>query len=165
MSHAVQTLVVGIGSPSGDDRFGWSVAELLSGRLPPRCQIRRAAAPADLLDWLSDCEELIVCDACRGWGDAGKVVCWEWGNLPPIAVEFAGTHDLGLIAVLTLAHRLGMLPKRVLIWAVEAPVASPTMSDQWLTPCIASAADYVARQIAQTMADSRSPQRSMDRSS
>lgn len=88
-----ETLFVGVGSPHGDDRAGWLVADALSdlfgtdvstqasgtlnaGGLPsrkyPSLAIRKTCIPADLLDWLDGAAKLIICDALCGAGPANS---------------------------------------------------------------------------------------------
>lgn len=79
------TLVVGVGSPHGDDQLGWLAADALEAALlalraaAPNApntpldarpldasgwRVRRAATPSDLLDWLPGPQRLILIDAC-----------------------------------------------------------------------------------------------------
>jgi len=168
-----ETLFIGIGSPHGDDRLGWHVADALTERLqraqgdlpgdkslsensepltpnpsPPRGEgsirigskpaglkshampearvaIRKAATPADVLDWLEGTSRLMICDACRCGGPAGFAYRWIW---PDPAIELAhgsGSHDLGLAGVLELAARLERLPPAVVVWGVELDSVEP----------------------------------------
>lgn len=124
-------LFVGIGSPNGDDRIGWAIADELS-RLAasvsvldnPRINslspaIRKAANPADLLDWLDDIGLLVVCDACRGIGPPGTVSRWVWPRLPAELTHPSGTHQLSLASVLELASVLNRLPGETVIWGIQ----------------------------------------------
>jgi len=128
-----ETLIVGIGSPQGDDSAGWLVADELVGCVEREgVRVRKAKSPADLLDWLEGVERLIVCDACRGLGRPGRIRCWIWPTTELADLHFSGTHDLSLLAVLALARQLGRLPARVVIWAVESANrgAAEPMSDE-----------------------------------
>lgn len=139
----MRPLFVGIGSPHGDDRIGWVVADDLArfarcGSIgegsvagPPVPAIRKASSPADLLDWLDDIDRLVVCDACRANGPPGTVSRWVWPE-PPIEREHpSGTHQLGLASVLDLASVLGRLPGETVIWGVhiESLEQRPDLSD------------------------------------
>lgn len=117
-----KTLVVGIGSPHGDDQAGWQVADRLAAIEVAQCRarVRKARSPTDLLDWLDVVERLIVCDACHGLGLIGQLRRWEWPSRELSDVAWSGTHDLPLPAVLQLASKLGCLPKHVVVWGVEA---------------------------------------------
>jgi hydrogenase maturation protease len=130
-----RTLVVGIGSPHGDDQAGWLVAERLaddpgigtesvlkgtkaSGHCPTVI-VRKATSPGELLVWLDGLDRLVICDACRGLGRVGAVREWTWPVHEFADAAWSGTHDLPLPAVLELAQRLRRLPPRVTIWSVE----------------------------------------------
>lgn len=120
-------LFVGLGSYHGDDQLGWQLAEQLEKlQLLP---VRQAAVPPDLLHWLESVEELFICDACVGTGHVGALHRWEVreevsgkGGLLQgvVSLRSSSSHHLGLVPVLELARQLGILPRRVIIWAVEA---------------------------------------------
>ena len=125
MSFA-RTLVVGIGSPHGDDQAGWRVVDRLAADLDDESiAVRRATSPVHLLDWLEHIDRLILCDACRGLGQVGELRRWEWPNSELAEGAWSGTHDLSLTAALQLAERLGRLPQDVVIWSVEAASGDP----------------------------------------
>jgi hydrogenase maturation protease len=117
---AMRTLIVGIGSPHGDDQLGWHVVDrLMDGPTRDQVQLRKAKSPADVLNWLSDIDILIVCDACYGLGPPGIARRWTWPTDELPRAEWSGTHDLSLPQVLALAQRLGRLPSDVIIWGIE----------------------------------------------
>ena len=140
-----KTLFVGIGSPHGDDRLGWHVADALADRLQAsetgfpggdsaglnapaslsQVAIRKAASPADVLDWLDGIERLIICDACRSGGQPGLAYRWTWPDRAIAQAHCTGSHDLGLANVLELAQRLQRLPQVVIVWGVEAVTLQP----------------------------------------
>ena len=120
-----RTLFVGIGSPHGDDRAGWEVAEQLACLAGDNLEIRKASSPSDILDWLSGVDRFVVFDACRGSGKLGHIACWHWPNAQLSQLRTSGTHDLGLSHVLELAATLGALPSDVEIWTVEAGECRP----------------------------------------
>ena len=120
-----RTLIVGLGSPHGDDQAGWLVADALSGRrLQPAVAVRKAMSPADVLDWVDGLERLIICDACRGLSQIGALSRWDWPADQLAQVSWSGTHDLALPAALELADRLGRLPSQTVIWAVAGATAN-----------------------------------------
>lgn len=144
MSHST-TLVVGIGSPHGDDQAGWIIADRLAVAADAaRFQVRKAKSPSELLDWLDGVDRLIVCDACRGLGAAGQVRSWQWPDVSLSAPMWSGTHDLSLPAALQLAERLGRLPDTVVVWSVEAANAN-TLSP--LSPQVDAALVDLTRQL------------------
>jgi hydrogenase maturation protease len=145
----MSTLVVGVGSPFGDDTFGWRVVDRLAEMYqsaPARISdaiplMHRARVPVDLLTWLNGVEHLIVCDACQGLGPAGQTVRWQWPAPQIQHLRPAGSHALGLASVLELAASLESLPAQVTLWLCEASsVASSAAARR--------AADEVAAAIA-----------------
>lgn len=120
-------LLVGIGSPFGDDRLGWLVVGEIERRGGSNAHTRRARAPADLLDWLEGIDRLVVCDACHGGGPAGSWRRFDWPTTSLDDVAFSGTHDMSLAATLALAEQLGLLPKQTTIWGLTVERNSPVI--------------------------------------
>lgn len=120
-----RTLIVGIGSPHGDDQIGWRVADrFASSTEQDHIDVRRAKSPVDLLDWLEDVRRLVICDSCRGLGRVGAMRRWKWPAPEISEIALSGTHTLSLPAVLALAKTLGRLPDDVLIWAIEGATSN-----------------------------------------
>ncbi len=91
------SLFVGIGSPHGNDRLGWAIADELAQRLGDHAglmDVRKAKSPVDLLDWLDGRERVFLCDACRMHLDTGTIRCWEWPH-----AEISRTITGGSVAV------------------------------------------------------------------
>jgi hydrogenase maturation protease len=128
-----RALVVGIGSPHGDDRVGWEVASAIDRQTDNAIATRCARTPAELLDWLDGVEQLDVCDAVA-WStkemaaEVGSVQCWQWPAAGLEQAPFRTSHDLSLTAVLTLAATLGRLPAQVRVWGVA--IAAPTTAGE-----------------------------------
>jgi hydrogenase maturation protease len=137
MSSRGGILIVGVGSFHGDDRIGWYVAQRLvdTGIESADVCVRTAQVPLDLMNWISDFETLHVVDACASdiagpcWrridcsGTTGGTVA---SGPPGIGTRHAsGTHGWSLPDVLDLARRLGQLPSRVVVWAVESSQFEP----------------------------------------
>lgn len=120
-----RTLAVGIGSPHGDDQIGWAVMRELALMLPGDVGVKTAIQPAELLNWLQDVDQLIICDACQADGVTGEIHRWQWPTKSIATCKHAGSHDLSLPFVLSLADRLGKLPQRVVVWGIELGDASP----------------------------------------
>lgn len=133
-------LLVGIGSPFGDDRVGWEIArrveELASGELATgELAVRCARAPAELLNWLEGVDRMEICDAVAS-GAAGSLHCWSWPSPEIELAPFRGSHDLGLPAVLALAAALGRLPREVRIWGIG--IEPPPAATDALSPPVAA---------------------------
>jgi hydrogenase maturation protease len=157
-----RTLIVGIGSPHGDDRAGWLVARHVEQTLPggesetpaePGWQVdarggllevKQARTPADLLHWLPDVQRLLICDACRGLGRPGQWKWWQWPDAEIGELQWSGLHELSLPAALGVAERLGQLPEDVTLCGLEGAVTSP-LAD--VSPAVQQAAAAVASEI------------------
>lgn len=199
MNNRQETLLVGLGSPHGDDQAGWLVAEALADRVdvPPHCRVRQAAVPVDMLDWLDEIHTLHIIDACRGESVIGTVHRQVWTE-PSAAVAAArvpsvgdrhfvdhhaedhhgrdhseddnhhagagtsvglfplltrmragGTHDFGIIGVLELEAKLGKIPPRIVVWAIEGRQfdVGATVSAE-LQPAISLVADSIVTELA-----------------
>jgi hydrogenase maturation protease len=142
-----KTVVVGIGSPHGDDQIGWRIADRLSQAMGSLVEIYKAASPIELLDLVDRADELTICDACRADSDFGTIRRWNWPTEAIETCRFSGSHDLPLPAALELASQLGRLPRRVTIWGVNIGSTQPMTN---LSPEIEAAVLTVTRQILQS---------------
>ncbi|MFY9253110.1 MAG: hypothetical protein WAO83_06630 [Fuerstiella sp.] len=77
-STASKTLLVAIGSPHGDDRVAWDVADLLASRLPGTVSTKKASVPVNMIDWIDGVKQLHIIDACDGGGQSGSLLRCEW---------------------------------------------------------------------------------------
>ena len=147
-----RTLVVGIGSPHGDDQAGWLVVDRLLNRWRgTSIDVRKASSPMQLLNWLDGKEKLIVCDACRGPGSPGEVSRYDWPDHALMEVTWSGTHDLPLPAVLELGQRLGKLPPSVVIWCLGAATGRPL--EQLSSPAAAGLPNVVSEVLRELARD------------
>jgi hydrogenase maturation protease len=121
----VTICLVGVGSPYGDDRVGWLIADELQYRLGTALDVHKVGTPLSILDRIDGINWLGICDGCRGLESPGAWRRWTWPNIPFESEKFTGSHDLGLIATLQLAESLGRLPQRVVIWGVDIQTCSP----------------------------------------
>jgi hydrogenase maturation protease len=152
--HPTRTLIVGLGSPHGDDQLGWRVAERLALDLAAsEIDVRTVRSAGELLDWVDGVERLIVCDACQSQGLPGAVRCCVWPAAELSTVRSSGSHDLELASALALADELGRLPGEVMLIAVEERqhVAGSDMS-----PEVAAAVPRVVELILRELNDARS---------
>ncbi len=151
MIRPSETLVVGVGSPHGADRVGWSVTERLVPRVTSLAVVRAVADPTEILDWLDGVRTLHICDACQLSGAVGGVHRWRWPDVPASVGEAAwSSHGVTLGQTLALASALGTLPELVTIWGIEiasAKTAEPLSAD------LALVAMAVAEQIAGEIRD------------
>ena len=124
------TLVVGFGAVDrGDDAVGPVVARLVSDELaahgPTGVQVIVHDDPTALLDLIEGRDLVVVVDAVHSGSPPGTLTVREAGRegraLPTGADRgWAGTHGLGLSAMIELARSLDRLPDRVVVVGVEA---------------------------------------------
>lgn len=148
---AGRILFVGIGSAHGDDQVGWCVAAELAARRVGCLDVRRAAHPAEVLDWLGAVEQLAVCDGCLTDAPPGTLLRWDWPTEELRRARFWGSHDLSLTAVLELAEQLGALPQRVTVWGISIARAEP---GEELSAALAAAIPQIVEKIAQRLEQS-----------
>ena len=118
-------LIVGLGSPHGDDRIGWAVVDRLLRERPVTLPARRVADGVALLSALEGWDDVVVVDAAAPAGRPGLVRRFRW-PCPDLAdAAPLSTHGLGLVEALRMAEVLGRLPARVTIYTVEALQAEP----------------------------------------
>lgn len=115
-----RTLIIGLGSPHGDDSVGWRIIERLQADAALVAEFRIAAHPIDILDHFDGASEAHIIDACRAGGRPGELYCWQW---PEFAERGAtarhSSHAMSLEEALRLGERLALLPRRLMIWGVE----------------------------------------------
>ncbi|QDV51939.1 Hydrogenase maturation protease [Gimesia fumaroli] len=141
-------MIAGIGSPHGDDCVGWEIANAIQSRISDRASIRLVRTPDALLDWIEDVQELVICDACQGAGEVGSVHQWEWPCQELESINWSGTHNLSLPAVLALAQQLERLPASVRIWGVEVQQVQP---DQSMSNAVEAGAKIAADSICKAL--------------
>lgn len=131
-----RTLVVGIGSPHGDDQLGWRIAQ----RLAASCDTRCAATPAELLGELPiAAERLELVDACADLPPQAAFCVWSLDQFlaHPVTRSALSSHLISLPATLRLAAELNVLPPRVRVWGVrgERFDAASDLSDSARAAC------------------------------
>ncbi len=148
------TVIVGVGSHHGDDQAGWRVANSLKQAcIGSAVRVQHASSPIELLDWIDDADKLVVCDACRGLGPAGRLRRFDWPDQQLSAAQWSGTHDFSLVASLRLAEQLGRLPQQVVIWAIEA--STDRVSEQ-LSDAVEAGVQQLAQRLAGEFAEATS---------
>lgn len=152
--------VVGLGSPSGDDRAGWEVVARLRDVLPVGTRADATSHPLTILDAGPGDDVLIVIDACRGAGSQGSVHRFAWPDPRLTAAGGVSSHGVGLATALELAGVLGRLPPRVVVFAIECGSAEPGAG---LSRVVEVALpEVVARVLAELVGGSDEPSRSRE---
>jgi hydrogenase maturation protease len=112
------TLVVGLGSPHGDDQIGWIVARSVQARCRGLAEVVILESPINLLHRIETCSRLIVIDAFQADGPVGELKRWNWPTEQIAAIKAAGTHSISLPDVLQMGERLHLLPDAVVVWGI-----------------------------------------------
>jgi hydrogenase maturation protease len=116
-----RTIVVGVGSPYGDDSLGWEVVRHL--QLHPKIQqlavrdivIQCADRPGiDLLNIINQSNTALIIDAAVSDYPPGTITRLESEDLDT-AIKNTSTHDFGVLETIALGKVLNQLPNRVIV--------------------------------------------------
>jgi hydrogenase maturation protease len=119
------SLIVGLGSPHGDDQLGWVAVDRLRPRLPAGIISAKVPGGLELLEALEGHETVIVIDAVAPAGRPGTIRSFAWPSAELGHNTPRSTHGLGLVQALHLAETLGCLPGFVRIYTLEARDITP----------------------------------------
>lgn len=124
MTHRI--LIIGIGSPVGDDRVGLIAAERL--REAPAVCARAVVETADrpgvrLIDLWSRSDDVILVDAVQTGAVPGSVLRVTDEGIASTRTPWS-SHGFGLAEAVALARALDRLPARLVLFGVEI-AASP----------------------------------------
>ena len=142
MTFPRRPLIIGLGSPHGDDRAGWAVVERLRSR--GGASARSARDGSDVLMALEGEDDVVLVDASAPSGCPGRLRAYTWPSPALGQARLLGTHALGLVEALRLAESLGSLPRRVRVLAIEAESSEIGAS---LGPSVARAVDRLVEQL------------------
>ncbi|MFF4541900.1 hydrogenase maturation protease [Streptomyces aureus] len=115
-------VVVGVGNPlRGDDGIGPAVVEALRGRVPEGTVLAVSdGEPGRLLDIWRGTDTVIVVEALRGpSARPGRLHTLTPAEAADHARSTSSTHGLGLEDCLALAEVLDLLPRELVIHAME----------------------------------------------
>ncbi len=138
-------IIVGLGSPHGDDQAGWRVIERLREHGVSVNDTAIAHSPADFFHAGTSGRSFIVCDAAADGRPVGTIGEWHWPE-QRLPSRRGGTHDLSLGDALSLAVQLGMIPPHVEVWMISGGEFRPLSS-----PCakVLAAATQLADQLCE----------------
>ena len=140
-------LVVGLGNADrGDDAVGPSVAQDLRDKLP--ADVLVLARCGDILSLIEDCAEvdaLICIDAAACVTNPGRIHRIDLrADALPREFSLTSSHALGLAQVIELARALHLVPRQIIVYAIEGGSFEIGAA---LTPAVAAAAHVVAKRI------------------
>ena len=116
-------ILLGIGSPFGDDTLGWQLLDALAetGLRLPGWQISfvKADRPGPgLLEYLKDTDAAVLIDAMQANDPPGTIRLVEPGQLRGHASP-TSSHAMGVAESLALGEQLQMLPPRLHILGIQ----------------------------------------------
>jgi hydrogenase maturation protease len=119
----VRRLFIGIGNPlRGDDAAGLLAARALRARGADDIEVRELEGePLDLIEAWEGAEAVVVADAVSSRGEPGTLHRVD-AVAEPLPAVLAGpsTHALGLAEAVELGRALGRLPRRLVVFGIEA---------------------------------------------
>jgi hydrogenase maturation protease len=118
-------LIVGVGSPHGDDAVGWLALDRLREKVDSSVRLVPLREPVDMTFHLVGCRRLWILDGCRSGSPAGSVFRLVW---PDQRVQFTtspSSHGVNIDTALRLSEALGRLPSSVVIFTVELADSQP----------------------------------------
>ena len=133
----MRALVIGIGSPHGDDAIGLLVAQRLASEPLPEgvTVVERDRPGLSLLDDLESTPAVVIVDALRSGAAPGSVL-----RIPPAALareRLTSSHTLRVAETLMLAVALGRTLPALRIVAIEIVA----MQGETLSPEVAAAVE------------------------
>jgi hydrogenase maturation protease len=146
-------LVIGLGNRDrGDDAVGLHVARRVATLGLPDVVVEEAKGDSlALLDRWAGLGRVVLVDAAAPLALPGRI-----HRLDPLAgplprdLALSSTHAFGLAEAVELSRRLGLLPQRMTIYAIEAGCFDPGAA---LSPAVAAAVVPAAGRIAAELAE------------
>jgi hydrogenase maturation protease len=124
------TLVIGVGSPQGDDRVAWAALEQLANHPQVRAAGERVAFEAldrpgaAMIGRWQGAHKVVLIDAVRSGAPLGTLHCLS-GNELLTAPGTTSSHGFGVAETIQLARALGALPPELVILGIEAGAVTP----------------------------------------
>jgi hydrogenase maturation protease len=115
--------VIGVGHPDrGDDAVGRIVVARIREKAPEGVDVVESDGEAGkLMDLLEGVEVAVMVDACLSGAEPGTIHRLDAAAAPlPRPMFAASSHAIGLTESVELARILGQLPRRCIIFAIEA---------------------------------------------
>jgi hydrogenase maturation protease len=150
------TLVLGIGNAwQGDDAAGLIAADRLRELAPAGIEVRELEGePVSLVEAWDGAADVYLIDAVRSGSPPGTVHRLDaTDEALPATLSAASTHTLGIGEAIELARALGRLPRRVVLYGIEAESIHAGAS---LTPAVAAAVDEVIERLLEEVIPSTS---------
>ncbi len=146
-----RAVVIGLGNPDcADDGAGPLAASMLTGLAHTRV-ISRRGDPLLLIEEWAHADTVVLIDAAASGSPPGTIHRFDV-SLQELPHDFPlpSTHAFGLAETLALARALGKLPRRAVLYAIEAARFAPGTA---MTAEVAAAARRAARLVASDLHD------------
>lgn len=146
--------VVGVGNEMRqDDGVGLLVARRLRGMVSPGVRVVECSGEVlELMDCWEGSETVIIVDALYGDAGPGTVYRFDVADNHPVPDRFFtySTHDINVSQALELARALKRLPRRVVLYGIEACSFEPGAE---MSPEVADAAESVIHSVLNCIED------------
>jgi hydrogenase maturation protease len=146
-------LVIGLGNPDrGDDAVGLHIARRVATLGLPDVVVEEAGGDSlALLDRWAGLGRVVLVDAAAPLALPGRIHRLDPPAGPlPRDLALSSTHAFGVAEAVELSRRLGLLPRRMTIYAIEAACFDPGAA---LSPAVAAAVGPAAERIAAELAE------------
>jgi len=143
-----RVLILGIGSPAGDDQAGWLVVDALRvlgvENLVGVVVDKLDRPGASLVAKFESAAHVVLIDAMQSGEAVGSIRRFDREDWPQYGGGLS-SHGFGVLAALALARELGGLPSRLDLYGIEIASANP---GEVPGEAIRTAVQELARQIA-----------------
>jgi hydrogenase maturation protease len=139
--------VIGIGNPlRGDDAAGVVVAEWLRPRVPECVEVVACSEePSRLMEAWEGADSVVLVDTVSSGAPAGTLHRFDAGDEAVPARTFrSSTHAIGIADTIELARALGRLPRRVVVYGLEA---GGFATGSALTPAVEEAVEFLVKDV------------------
>jgi hydrogenase maturation protease len=117
------TVVIGLGDPGrGDDGAGCLAAGLMRDQVPAAVEVHALRGEAaELIATWAGAAEVVLLDAMHSGREPGRVLRFDASSRAlPAETSRSSTHSMGLADAIELSRALGTLPRRVIVFGIEA---------------------------------------------
>ena len=128
------TLLIGIGNRDrGDDGAGIEAARYVANLAPSVTVLESRGEAAELIEAWKDADIVYAIDCCVSQGVPGMIHRFEAHEAPlPEKIGAVSSHGIGLGTAIELARVMNLLPRRLIVFAIEgkkfksgAPLSAP----------------------------------------
>ena len=145
-----QLHVLGIGSPFGDDQLGWDVVKQLQKKsslsrfTDEQIHLSYSDRPGlYLLELMRHAQYVFLIDAIKTGAPIGTCLCFHNEAIEDIN-DTLSSHSLGIAAAMTMGRTLKILPKHIVLYAIEI---GDIVYDNAVSPPIKQAINHLMQQI------------------